>query len=117
MLYATPPIDPELERKLVELEELRVRLGREVGRPSPWIGTLRRLVKAASVESSISIEGFAVPRNDALAIVSGQEPVASEDEGRMAVASAILYPALLSSASLFWVKSSSSADFRIQRSA
>jgi len=86
MLYTTPSIDPELQRKLDELEELRVTLGREVDRPSPWIGTLRRLVKAASVESSTSIEGFAVPRDDAVAIVSGQELVAPEDEARMAVA-------------------------------
>ena len=86
MLYATPPIDESLHDKLDELKELRQALGREIDHPSPWLGTLRRLVKAASVESSTSIEGFAVPPDDAVAIVGGEEPVDPEDENRMAVA-------------------------------
>jgi Fic family protein len=86
MLFATPAVTPGLKRQLGELDGLRHALGREVSRPSPWLGTLRRLVRAASVESSTSIEGFSVPQEDAVAIVSGEEPVDPEDESRMAVA-------------------------------
>lgn len=43
-------------------------------------------MKASSVESSVSIEGYAVTQNDALAIVSGGEAVEVKDENRMAVA-------------------------------
>lgn len=86
MLFPTPTVTPELESRLEELNRLRRALGYEVRQASPWLGTLRRLVKAASVESSTSIEGFSVPQEDAVAIVSGEEPVDPEDESRMAVA-------------------------------
>lgn len=77
---------PTLQRHLEKLDRLRRALGHEMSQPSPWLGTLRRLVKAASVESSTSIEGFSVPQEDAVAIVSGEEPADPEDESRMAVA-------------------------------
>jgi Fic family protein len=87
MLYQTPLITEPLQRQLDELDELRHNLGREVGSPSPWLGSLRRLVKAASVESSTSIEGFALAQDEAVAIVSGYELADPKDENRMAVAS------------------------------
>lgn len=86
MLYQTPPITEPLQRQLDELDELRHGLGREISNPSPWLGSLRRLVKAASVESSTSIEGFALAQDEAVAIVSGEELAGPEDENRMAVA-------------------------------
>lgn len=86
MIYRTPPIADPLQRQLEKLNELRRSLGREVSNPSPWLGSLRRLVKAASVESSTSIEGFALPQDEAVAIVSGDEFADPEDEARMAVA-------------------------------
>jgi Fic family protein len=85
MIHSTPPLTPDLRRQLEELDGLRAILSREVSTPSPWLGTLRRLVKAASVDSSVSIEGFSVPANEALAIVSGIEAVDPDDEARMAV--------------------------------
>lgn len=86
MIYATPRTTPNLLRRLDELDALRQRLGREVGGALRWMGTLRRLVKAASVESSISIEGFRVPRAEAMAIVGGEDSPDTADESRMAVA-------------------------------
>lgn len=86
MIYATPFHAPEWEGQLDELDRLRHALGREVSQPSPWLGTLRRQVKAASVESSTSIEGFSVPQEEAEALVSGEESADPEDENRMAVA-------------------------------
>jgi Fic family protein len=86
MIFATPEITPELQQRLEELDELRRALGAEVSRPVQWMGTLRRLVRAISVESSTSIEGFHVSPEEAVALVSGEEPADPEDENRMAVA-------------------------------
>src|SRR5271169_4259634 len=86
MLYATPPTTPGLQTQLAELDDLRERLGRRVGQGGLWLGTLRRLVQATSIESSTSIEGFHVPTEDAVAIVSGEKAPIPGDESRLAVA-------------------------------
>jgi len=86
MLFAAPPILPELQGRLDELDGLRRDLGQEVSRTVRWMGTLRRLVRATSVESSTSIEGFHVSPEDAVALVSGEETPEPEEESRMAVA-------------------------------
>lgn len=86
MISETPPVSSELEALLDELDGLRDTLGREVGRSVPWIGALRRQVRASSIEGSTSIEGFSVAPGEAVALVSGDEPVDPEDENRMAVA-------------------------------
>ncbi len=86
MLFTTPPIAGELKAKLGELDRLRSELGLEAGRRSPWIGALRRQVRASSVEGSTSIEGFSVAPGEAVALVNSEEPVDTDDENRMAVA-------------------------------
>lgn len=86
MLFSTPQMTTELRERLDELDKLRKELGQEIERQVPWMGTLRRLVKATSVASSTSIEGFSVPPDEAVAIVSGDEPADPVDESRMAVA-------------------------------
>lgn len=86
MLYTTPTLTAELKEELAELDELRRRLGRQVGEAGLWLGTLRRLVQATSIESSTSIEGFHVPTEEAVAIVGGEASPNRGDENRMAVA-------------------------------
>lgn len=86
VLFATPQISPELRARLGELDDLRNTLGQQVGRQVPWIGALRRQVRASSVEGSASIEGFSVAPGEAVALVGGEEPVDPHDENRMAVA-------------------------------
>lgn len=87
MLHSTPEIGPRLRDRLDELHELRRSLGHEVTRPTPWIGSLRRSVRASSIEGSTSIEGFHLAAGEALALVSGEVPAPSDDESRNAVAS------------------------------
>ena len=88
MIYRTPPIPNDLQARLAELDELRQQLGRETAYPSPWIGTLRRQVRATSVESSVSIEGFDVSAEEAEKLVAGAASSLEEsDENRLAVAS------------------------------
>lgn len=86
MIYATPQIDSRLQRQLEELNALRTDLGHQTRGPLRWMGTLRRLVRAAAVESSTSIEGFSVDPADAVALVSGTARPAARDENQLAVA-------------------------------
>lgn len=87
MLYKTPTVTGELEAQLKELDELRQRLGRQVGAAGLWLGTLRRLVQATSIESSTSIEGFSLATEEAVAIVAREERPGPDDESQLAVAS------------------------------
>lgn len=86
MIYRTPRLTQGIRARLAELDRLRKALGHEVGAPSPWLGTVRRLAQASTVESSVSIEGYEVPEGEALAIVSGSASPEPSDENRMAVA-------------------------------
>ncbi len=86
MLYVTPPTTPDLRARLDELDELRRSLGHEVSRPMRWIGPLRRSLRANSIESSTSIEGYSVSSEDAVALVGGDASVEPEGESRRAVA-------------------------------
>ncbi len=86
MLLPTPALTPDLTARLDELDQLRTTLGQESHRPSRWMGTLRRLVQATSVESSTAIEGFHVSAEEALALVGGEEQANPTDVDRMAVA-------------------------------
>jgi DNA-binding transcriptional ArsR family regulator len=86
MLLPTPSLSADLEARLSELDHLRDELGGEAGRRSPWMGVLRRQVRASAFEGSTSIEGFSVPREEAVALVSGEQIVDTDDENRMAVA-------------------------------
>lgn len=86
MISTTPTPTTELRAQLEELDELRGDLGHEVGRVVPWIGALRRQVRASSVEGSTSIEGFSVEPGEAVALVSGDQQVDPDDENRQAIA-------------------------------
>lgn len=86
VLYQTPLITPEIQERLAGLDQLRGRLGQQVGEAGQWLGTLRRVLQASSIESSTSIEGFHVSPDDAVAIVTGRESLTPDDEGRQAVA-------------------------------
>lgn len=86
MIYQIPPISPALRKRLEKLAVLRRDLGQEVDRPARWMGSLRREVRASSIESSTSIEGFSVSPEEALALVSGREAADRGEEDRQAVA-------------------------------
>lgn len=85
MLFTTPEIDAGQEAKLEELERLRRELGHESGQALPWMGALRRSVRASSIEGSTSIEGFSVTPEVAEALASGTDPGDVADEDQMAI--------------------------------
>jgi len=86
MIFRTPRVDGALQEQLKELSGLRKSLGLEVRTRSRWIGALRREVRASSIESSTSIEGFSVSPEEALALTSGRQSPDQGDEDRQAVA-------------------------------
>jgi len=85
MIYKTPPISPDLQRQLDELAELRAALGSEVRTRSHWMGSLRREVRASSIESSTSIEGFSVSPEEALSLANNRNVADRDQENRRAV--------------------------------
>lgn len=86
MLISTPTIGRQTRERLGELDALRRDLGREAERSARWMGTLRRFVRAIAAESSISIEGFHVPEEEAVALANREEPPDPGDDDRMALA-------------------------------
>src|SRR5215213_11224661 len=86
MLFQTPSLAPPLEERLDELERLRKALGHEAQTRSRWLGSLRRQVRASSIESSTSIEGFSVSPEEAMALTSGRRNPDQDDEDQQAVA-------------------------------
>jgi len=86
MIYATPHIGLALQEQLNELAKLRAALGGEVRTSSRWMGSLRREVRASSIESSTSIEGFSVSPGEALALTSNRDVAERDRESQQAVA-------------------------------
>lgn len=85
MIYAMPSMTPALEGKLDELAGLRAKLGKQVRTRSRWMGSLRREVRASSIEGSTSIEGFSVSPEEALALADGRGVGDRDEENREAV--------------------------------
>ncbi|HEU5251870.1 MAG TPA: Fic family protein [Solirubrobacterales bacterium] len=85
MIFRLPRLSKQLLDRLSELEELRRTLDRGVQTRSRWMGSLRRQVRATSVESSTSIEGFSVSPEEALALTSGRLTAEPADQDRQAV--------------------------------
>jgi Fic family protein len=85
MIFPTPVITPTLRKRIAELTELRKALKQEVTTPRRWMGSLRREVRASSIESSTSIEGFSVTPEEALALTSKRQ-VPDQGENQQAVA-------------------------------
>lgn len=86
MIYASPPITGSLAEKLDQLQRLRSQLESQVTQPIRWIGSLRREVRAASISSSTSIEGFSVSPAEAIELAERRAAAADDDENRQAVA-------------------------------
>jgi Fic family protein len=86
MIFATPAIGKDLHGRLAELDRLREELGGDAEKMAPWMGALRRAVRASSIESSTSIEGYSVEPAEAIALTSGTATGDGEDENQLAVA-------------------------------
>jgi Fic family protein len=86
MIYSTPPLRGALVKQLDELRHLRARLDQQTSDQIRWIGSLRRQVRASSISSSTSIEGFSVSPEEAAELAERRAAAADDDENRQAVA-------------------------------
>jgi Fic family protein len=86
MIFQTPESSETLQARLATLGALRRQLGGEVSTRSRWIGSLRRQVRASSIENSTSIEGFSVSPDEALALTSGRRVPDQGNADQQAVA-------------------------------
>lgn len=87
MLFSTQTPSKALASQLRELDALRQRLGDATRVAGPWLGHLRRQVRASTMESSVSIEGYHVPSGEGTGIVAGSDVPDPDDTDRMALAS------------------------------
>ncbi|MBA3747940.1 MAG: Fic family protein [Solirubrobacterales bacterium] len=87
MLFSVPTPSRALGSQLRELDELRARLGDSTRVAGPWLGELRRQVRASTMEGSISIEGFHVPAGEGPGIVAGTAVPDAGHTDRLALAS------------------------------
>lgn len=87
MIFSAPMISPEMDADLARLDDLRGQLAQQAGGAGRWLGTLRCQWRAASAESSIEIEGFAVPAQERLDLTTGRISPDPTDDDRMALSS------------------------------
>lgn len=85
MIYPTPTPSEADERALARIEELRRGLRHRLHVPRQWHGTLRRVVQAAAVQGSNSIEGYTTSVENAAAIIDGESPDGPDEDTRLAI--------------------------------
>lgn len=86
MIYRIPILEPIDLRVLREIAELREQLRLYLRVPQRWNGVLRRTVRARAVRGSTSIEGYKSTREDATALLEGEERLDAPLETRNALA-------------------------------
>lgn len=75
MLYTAPHIDSDEKAVLQDIDTIRKSIGYSLGAPiQKWYGFLRRSMLAKAIRGSNSIEGYNITRDDAMAVVEGDEP-------------------------------------------
>lgn len=77
-LYATPHLDLDDDRVLVDIHRMRESLALVLRVPRRWTGGLRRSAQAQAIRGSNSIEGYVVSEQDALAAVDDDEPLTAD---------------------------------------
>ena len=87
IIFSTPALGPDLAERLATLDDLRHKLGVSAGGVSmPWLGQLRRHVKAAAARSSVSIEGYEISEAQSVTL-AGAEIGEDGDEAQLALVS------------------------------
>lgn len=83
MIFRPPPLDAQERAVLARIVQLKKELDFMMA-PGRWFGSLRRDTFARAVRASNSIEGYVVSLDDARALVEREEPLAAEEESRLA---------------------------------
>lgn len=86
MLFETPALGEREIDVIHEIDKLKNQLGYLVSStPKRWTGLLRRNALARAVRGSNSIEGYDVSKDDAIAMVQGEEPLDATETAALAV--------------------------------
>ena len=80
MIFRAPPLSNRDLQQLERIEALRRALAQHVATPRRWLGSLRRLTIARSVQGSNSIEGYDAALDDVVAAGDGDDPLDATDE-------------------------------------
>ncbi|MCX4784230.1 Fic family protein [Streptomyces sp. NBC_01264] len=83
MLYETPALDADDRRVLEEIEVMRQSLRHQLRAQPRWQGQLRRNLTARAIAGSNTIEGYAATVDDVEALMSGEEPLDTEERTRV----------------------------------
>jgi len=82
MLFPAPALQPEDQRVLDEIEQMRHELRYQVRAPTKWTDGLRRFLTADAVAASNSIEGFRVSTVDVADLMEGERDVDISEKNR-----------------------------------
>lgn len=85
-IFKTPRPSAALKELLDQLDERRGQIGRGSSGPEKWVRTLRREIRASTISSSTSIEGFTASPRDAANVLNGFTVPKLDEQSRMAVA-------------------------------
>jgi Fic family protein len=80
MLFATPRLARDDSSAIERIDDLRAQLANQVAVPRRWLGSLRRLTRARSVQASNSIEGINASIEDVVAAGEGEPPLEADAE-------------------------------------
>ena len=85
MLLRIPLLDQAEHQVIDRIDDLRRKLRFALSPPGPWEGLFRRATLAKAVRGSITIEGYDVTLDDALALSEGDEPIEADESTTAAV--------------------------------
>lgn len=78
MLFTVPKMLPAEMEVLIKINAMRQSLKNSISTPGRWYGVLRRATFARNIRHSNSIEGINVTRDDVMAAIQDDEPLAAE---------------------------------------
>ncbi len=85
ILFPSPVLTAEELAVVAMIDGLQEELRQSVREPRRWVGSLRRVSTARSIQGSNSIEGYDASLDDAAAIDLGQEPLDASEETALAL--------------------------------
>ncbi|MBI2095231.1 MAG: Fic family protein [Candidatus Omnitrophica bacterium] len=84
MLFKTPVLGNKELEVIKEIDALKSKLGYMLHAPSRWYGLLSRITLSRAIKGSNTIEGYNITKDDAAAVVEGEEPFNEKAEAWMA---------------------------------
>lgn len=84
MIFLPPKLTEKEFAVIEDIESLRKKLGYLLSTPRRWLGLLRRMTLSRAIRGSNTIEGYEITKDDAAAVVEGEEPFDEKTEAWIA---------------------------------